>query len=44
MVFRAEGESDRVAADGGADGASDGWTGDAALAIVEESRQSTVKS
>jgi len=34
MVFRAESEFDRVAADGHADGASDGWTGDVALAII----------
>jgi hypothetical protein len=35
MVFRAEGEFDRVAANGGSDEASDGWSGDAALAVVE---------
>ena len=35
MVFRAEGEFDRVAADGRADGASDGWTGNVAVAILK---------
>ena len=35
MVFRAEGEFDRVTEDGRADGASDGWAGNAALAILE---------
>ena len=39
MVFRAEGKFDRVAADGRADGASDGWAGDLALALVGEDRQ-----
>jgi len=34
MVFRIESEFDRVAADGRADGASDGWAGDLALALV----------
>src|SRR5260370_37903795 len=34
MVFRAEGQPDRVAADGRGDGASDGWAGRAALAIL----------
>ena len=36
MVFRAESEFDRVAADRRADGASDGWTGDVALAVVNK--------
>ena len=40
MVFRAEGQFDRVAADGCGDGASDGWASDTALAIVSgEDRQ-----
>src|SRR5437660_10805905 len=38
MVFRAEGEFDRVATDGCADGASDGRAGDAEVEIVEEDR------
>jgi hypothetical protein len=40
MVFRAEGEFDRVAADGCGDGASDERAGDFTLAIVRsEDRQ-----
>lgn len=35
MVFRAKGEFAGVAADGRADGASNGWAGDAALAILD---------
>src|SRR5260370_37229736 len=36
VVFRAEGQPDRVAADRCGDGASDGWAGDVALAVVAE--------
>src|SRR5438445_11227643 len=40
MVFRSEGEFDRVAADGRADGASYGWTCHASLALLgSEDRQ-----
>src|SRR5207302_8920240 len=35
MVFLAEGEFDRFTEDGRADGASDGWSGIAALALLE---------
>ena len=34
MVFRAESKFDRVAADRRGDGASDGWAGDLAVAVV----------
>src|SRR5882762_3208625 len=36
MVFRAEGQPDRVAADGRGDGASYGWAGDIEMAVVKE--------
>ena len=36
MVFRIESEFDRVAANGRGDGASDGWAGDAAVAVVNK--------
>src|SRR5882724_6815750 len=41
MVFRAEGKPPGIAADGRADGASDGWAGDAAVALlrVEDSQE-----
>jgi len=35
MVFRAKGQPDRVAADGRADGASDGWAGHIAVAVLK---------
>ncbi len=39
MVFRLEGEFDRVAANRLADGPSDGWTGDVTLEVVEEGQK-----
>ena len=39
MVFRAEGQPDRVAADRRADGASDGWAGNVAVAILKDGGQ-----
>ena len=41
MVFRVEGEFDRGAADRCRDGASHGWPGDAALAVVDRSKKPT---
>src|SRR5437016_7266616 len=37
VVFRAEGQPDRVAADGRGHGASYGWAGDIKMAVVKES-------
>ena len=36
MVFRAESQPDRIAADGCGNGASHGWAGDVAMEVVKE--------